>query len=256
MARIFDGKVAIVTGGGKGGGIGFGISTAYAKEGCNLTITGRNVAKMEDAKEELERLYGIRVLVCRADGADESQVMSVIERTVAEFGRIDVLINNAMASASGKMLIEHSKEDIDIAINSGIYATFFYMKHAFPHLKETQGSVINFASGAGLFGKVAQSSYAAAKEAIRGISRVAATEWGEYNVNTNVVCPLVMTDKLASWKEEYPEAFKATVKAVPMGRFGDPERDIGRLCVFLGSEDASYISGETIVIQGGSGLRP
>lgn len=252
----FDGKVAIITGGGKGGGIGWGLSTAFAKEGCNLAITGRNVKKLEDAKEELERLYGIKVLCLQADGGDEAQVEAAVKQTAEEFGRIDFLINNAQNSASGLTLIEHTKEDFDKAIMSGLYAAFFYMKHCYPYLKEAKGSVVNFASGAGLFGRYGQSSYAAAKEGIRGMTRVAATEWGLDGINCNVVCPLVMTAQLAAWKEEYPEAYEKTIQGIPAGRFGDAESDIGRTAVFLCSEDASYISGETITLQGGSGLRP
>lgn len=252
----FQGKTVIITGGGKGGGIGYGISTAFAKEGANLVITGRNVQKLEAAKEELEREYGIKVLCVQADGGDEEQVKNVIEKAVEEFGGINVLINNAQNSASGVPLVEHSKEDFDKAINSGLYAVFFYMKHAHKYLKQTQGSVINFASGAGLFGKPGQSSYAAAKEGIRGLTRVAATEWGVDGINVNIICPLVMTDALARWKEEYPDVYEQTIKGIPLGRFGDPEKDIGKTCLFLASEAASYISGETITMQGGSGLRP
>ena len=154
------------------------------------------------------------------------------------------------------ILAEHTKEQFDQAIYSGLYATFFYMREAFPYLKETKGCVINFASGAGLAGRIAQSSYAAAKEGIRGLSRVAATEWGPYGVRVNVICPLAMTEGLQKFKEEYPDRYEQTIKAVPMGRFADPETDIGRLCIFLSSEDAAYITGETITVQGGSGLRP
>lgn len=252
----FDGKVAIITGGGKGGGIGWGLSTAFAKEGCNLAITGRNVKKLEDAKEELERLYGIRVLCLQADGGDEAQVEAAVKQVADEFGRIDFLINNAQNSASGLTLVEHTKEDFDKAVFSGLYAAFFYMKHCHPYLKEAKGSVVNFASGAGLFGRYGQSSYAAAKEGIRGMTRVAATEWGPDGINCNVICPLVMTSQLAAWKEEYPEAYEKTIQGIPAGRFGDAESDIGRTAVFLCSEDASYISGETLTLQGGSGLRP
>ncbi|MEG0440828.1 MAG: SDR family oxidoreductase [Oscillospiraceae bacterium] len=251
-----DGKVVIVTGGGMGGGIGYGISTALAKEGANLTITGRNTTKLDNAKEELERLYGIKVLTVQADGGLEDQVQNVVERTVQTFGRIDALINNAQNSASGVMLADHTKEDFDKAIYSGLYAVFFYMKHAYPYLKETHGAVVNFASGAGLFGKPGQASYAASKEGIRGLTRVAATEWGPDGINCNIICPLVMTDALAQWKEAYPDTYAATIKGIPAGRFGDSEKDIGRTCVFLCSEDAKYISGETITMQGGSGLRP
>lgn len=254
--KTMEGKTVMITGGGKGGGIGYGISTAFAKEGANLVITGRNIKKMEDAKEELERLYGGKVLWIQADGGEEAQVKNVVDKTIAEFGKLHVLINNAQNSASGVMLADHTKEDFDRAIYSGLYAVFFYMKHAYPYLKETKGSVINFASGAGLFGKPGQASYAAAKEGIRGLSRVAATEWGPDGINVNVICPLVMTDALAQWKEAYPAVYEQTIKGIPAGRFGDAEKDIGRTCLFLASEAASYISGETITMQGGSGLRP
>ena len=252
----FDGRVAIITGGGKGGGIGYGLSTAFAKEGCNLVITGRNTKKLDDAKEELERLYGVKVLACQADGGVEEQVAALVKQAADTLGRIDFLINNAQNSASGVPLAEHTKEQFDQAIYSGLYAAFFYMKHCHPYLKEAKGSVVNFASGAGLFGRYGQSSYAAAKEGIRGMTRVAATEWGPDGINCNVICPLVMTSQLAAWKEEYPEAYEKTIQGIPAGRFGDAESDIGRTAVFLCSEDASYISGETLTLQGGSGLRP
>ncbi|MFG6327661.1 MAG: SDR family oxidoreductase [Lachnospiraceae bacterium] len=257
---IFDGKTAIITGGGKAKSIGYGIATAYAKEGANIVITGRNEQKLLDAKEELERLYNVKVLPVQADvsPAEDSfdRVKEVVQKTIEAFGRIDVLINNAQASASGVPLAEHTKEQFDLGIYSGLYATFYYMQACYPYLKETQGSVINFASGAGLFGNAGQASYAAAKEAIRGLSRVAATEWGKDNINVNIVCPLAMTSQLENFKVAYPEAYEKNLKAVPMGRFGDPEKDIGRVCVLLGSEDFKYMSGETITLEGGMGQRP
>ena len=160
---FLTGKTAIITGGGRAvlsngscGSIGYGIATAYAKEGANLVITGRNVQKLEDAKEELEHLYGIRVLPVQADvsaGADnEAAVQNVVKQAVDTFGRIDVLINNAQASASGVTLADHTTEQFDLAVYSGLYAAFYYMKACYPYLKETKGTVINFASGAGLFG--------------------------------------------------------------------------------------------------------
>ena len=249
-----EGKVVIITGGGKG--IGFGLSTAFAKEGAKLVLTGRTVATLEGAKKELEEKYGVEVLTVGADGASEEQVQHVVEEAVKKFGKIDVLINNAQTSKSGMMLEQHSKEDFDLAIYSGLYATFFYMKACVPYLKESKGAIINFASGAGLAGRAGQSSYAAAKEGIRGLSRVAATEWGPYGINVNVVCPLAMTPGLEAWRKEYPALYEQTIKGVPLGHFADAEKDIGRVCVFLASEDASYLTGETITLQGGSGLRP
>lgn len=252
--KKMEGKVVIITGGG--GGIGFGISTAYAKEGANIVITGRTKSTLENAKERLEKAHNANILAVPADGGIEKDVRNVINKVIDEFGRIDVVINNGQTSKSGVPLAEHSVEDFDLAIYSGLYSTFNYMKLAYPHLKESKGSVINFGSGAGLFGKPGQSSYAAAKEGIRGLSRVATTEWGPDGINVNVICPLAMTDKLAEWKEEYPDLYAKTIEGVPMGRFADAEKDIGKLCIFLSSEDGKYITGETITVQGGSGLRP
>lgn len=253
MKRLQD-NVTIVTGGGKG--IGFGLASAFAKEGSNLVITGRNESRLLEAKKKLEDGHGVKVLAIVADGADEMKIKEVISKTIETFGKINTLINNAQASKSGLSLIEHTKEDFDLAINSGLYATFFYMREAFPYLKESKGSVINFASGAGLFGKLGQSSYAAAKEGIRGLSRVAASEWGPDGVRVNVIAPLAMTESLTEWKANYPELFAKTIQSIPLGRFADPMKDIGRVAVFLASDDASFVTGETITLQGGSGLRP
>ena len=139
---------------------------------------------------------------------------------------------------------------------SGLYATFYYMQASYPYLKETKGSVINFASGAGLFGNYGQCSYAAAKEAIRGLSRVAATEWGKDGINVNVVCPLAWTAQLEQFKMAYPDAFDKNVHMPPMGHFGDSEYEIGRVCVQLANPDFKYMTGETITLEGGLGLRP
>jgi NAD(P)-dependent dehydrogenase (short-subunit alcohol dehydrogenase family) len=180
----------------------------------------------------------------------------VVARTIETFGKINTLVNNAQVSKSGMPLVEHTKEDFDLAIYSGLYAAFFYMRECFPYLKQTRGSVINFASGAGLFGKLGQASYAAAKEGIRGMSRVAAAEWGPDGVRVNVICPLAMTESLQQWKEDYPDLYEKTIQGIPLGHFADPKGDIGRVCIFLASEDAEYVTGETITLQGGSGLRP
>ena len=266
MANL-KGKTVLITGGGRAvlengkcGSIGYGIATAFAKEGANLVLTGRNLQKLLDAKEELERLYGVKVLPVQADvsvGADnEAVVNSVVQKAVEAFGDIHVLVNNAQASASGVSLTDHTTAQFDLAMYSGLYATFYYMKACHPHLAKTKGSVINFASGAGLSGNFGQSAYAAAKEGIRGMSRVAATEWGSVGINVNVICPLAWTAQLENWANAYPEAFKANVHMPPMGHYGDPELEIGRVCVQLAHPDFKYLTGETLTLEGGMGLRP
>lgn len=264
---FFTGKTVLITGAGRAvlkdgscGSIGYGIATAYAKEGANLVITGRNLQKLEAAKQELESQYGIQVLALQADvnaSADnELVVQKVVQQAVDTFGGIHVLINNAQASASGVPLAENSTQQFDLAIYSGLYAAFYYMKACYPYLKESQGSVINFASGAGLSGNFGQAAYAAAKEGIRGLSRVAATEWGPDGINVNVICPLAWTSQLEQFQANYPEAFQANVKMPPMGHYGNSELEIGRVCVQLASPDFKYLSGETLTLEGGMGLRP
>ena len=193
MKRL-NGNVTLITGGGKG--IGFGLAEAFAEEGSNLVITGRTESRLIAAKEKLEEKYGVEVLPLVADGADEEAIKMVVAKTVEKFGKINTLVNNAQVSKSGMPLVEHTKEDFDLAIYSGLYATFFYMRECFPYLKATRGSVINFASGAGLFGKLGQASYAAAKEGIRGMSRVAAAEWGPDGVRVNVKASYVQEEDI------------------------------------------------------------
>ena len=263
----FTGKTVLITGGGravlsngKAGSIGYGIASAYAKEGANIVITGRNVQKLEDAKEELERLYGIKVLPVQADisaGADNAAIAAnVVKQAVDAFGGIDVLINNAQASASGVTLADHTTQQFDLAVYSGLYAAFHYMQACYPWLAKAKGSVINFASGAGLFGNFGQCAYAAAKEGIRGLSRVAANEWAKDGINVNVVCPLAWTAQLEQFQRAYPDAFEKNVHTPPMGYFGDPEENIGRVCVQLAHPDFKFMTGETLTLEGGLGLRP
>ena len=242
---LFTGKTVIVTGGGKAtlkdgsaGSIGYGIDIAFAKEGANLVITGRNVAKLEAGQD------------------NEAVVQNVIDKAIEEFGRIDAVVNNAQASASGVTIADHTMDQFNLAIYSGLYATYLYMQKAYLHLKETKGSVVNFASGAGLFGNYGQCSYAAAKEGIRGLTRVAANEWGKDGINVNIVCPLAWTAALENFQDAYPEAFKANVHMPPAGHYGDVEKEIGRVVVQLCGPDFKYMNGETVTLEGGMGQRP
>ena len=191
-----------------------------------------------------------------AGANNEAITKDVVHQAVERFGGIQVLINNAQASASGVTLAEHTTEQFDLALYSGLYAAFYYMKACYPYLKESQGSVINFASGAGLFGNYGQCAYAAAKEGIRGLSRVAATEWGPDGINVNVICPLAWTAALENFKMAYPAAFEANAPMPPTGHYGYVEKEIGRVCVQIATPDFKYMSGETITLEGGMGLRP
>ena len=126
------------------------------------------------------------------------------------------------------------------------------MKAAYPELKKSKGAIVNFGSGAAIKGNVEQASYVAAKEAIRGLSRVAANEWAEDEIQVNVISPLALTEGLAKWKETSPEEYEKVASKVPMKRFGDPRKDIAPAVVFLLSDDSRYMTGQTIMVDGGS----
>lgn len=246
-------RVALVT--GAGGGIARGVARAFADEGADLVITDIYEEGLNETKAGIEDDYGAHVLDLVADGTDEETVKDVIRQTIDKFGRLDVIVNSADSGVSGIPLVDHTLEDFEQAIGSSLYATFFYMKHGYPHLKKVAGSVINFGSGAGVSGNAGQAAYGPAKEGIRSLSRVAANEWGPDNINVNVILPLVMTEKLSAWAEEHPDMYEKNVRAIPLGRFGDAQKDIGAACVFLASPGGSFITGETIMMQGGSGMR-
>lgn len=243
-----DNKVVLITGGA--GGIGFGIATAFVKEGAIVTIVDLNKEAGEAAIEKLREISPKSMFI-QADLSERAKLSGLVEEVVTEYGKLDVLVNNAHASRMSS-IEEMTQADLDFSFDTGFYPTFYLMQAALPHLKETKGTVINFASGAGLNGDVNQGSYAAAKEAIRAITRVAANEWGQYGITCNLISPIAKTPGIVQWGEQYPEAYEAMLAKNPLGRLGDPEKDIGRMAVFLASEDASYITGQTMMVDGGS----
>lgn len=247
MKKLQD-KVVIVTGGA--GGIGAGISHAVAKEGAVVAIVDFNAETGNKTLESVQQ-YSPNSIFIQANLMERENLKSIIDTTVEKLGKLDTLINNAHASAQ-KLFEDITEDDLALSMGTGFLATHDLMQHAFPHLKETKGSIINFASGAGIMGNTTQSAYAAAKEAIRGLSRTVANEWGQYGINVNVIGPLAMSEGVEAWREAQPEYYERVVNNVPLRRFGDAEADIGRVAVFLASEDANYITGQTIMVDGGS----
>lgn len=243
--KRLDKKVAIVTGGA--GGIGRGIVRAFAAEGANILFVDIN----DDNGNALEKELSDQTRFLNIDISQHENAEKITAAAIDAFGGIDILVNNAHASRQISF-IETSQADIDLSFGTGFYPTFWLMQAAYPQLKKHQGSVINFGSGAGISGMPTQMSYAAAKEAIRGISRVAANEWGKDNINVNVISPLAATEGVEAWLEKFPEMREPTLEKIPLHRMGDPEKDIGRIAVFLASEDASFITGQTLMADGGA----
>ncbi|AKG04024.1 oxidoreductase [Salimicrobium jeotgali] len=247
MSKL-NGKTAIITGGA--GGIGFGIAKAFAKEKANVVLVDVNEETGQKAAEHLKN-SGADSLFIHADLTDHAALSSIVDKTVETFGGLDVLVNNAHASKMASFL-ETTKEDMDLSFNTGFYPTFYLMQAASPHLKKTEGSIINFASGAGINGDANQLSYAAAKEAIRGMTRVAANELGQFGINVNLISPIANSEGVQEWAANNPEYYKKVLGNIPMQRFGDPEEDIGKAAVFLASDDSNYMTGQTLMLDGGS----
>ncbi|HEY9577099.1 MAG TPA: SDR family oxidoreductase [Pseudobacillus sp.] len=242
-----EGKVAIVTGGA--GGIGRGIALAMAKEGAHVAIVDVNEENGKKTLEEVNQLTEGMLFI--KDISVKENIEAIVSEIVSRFGKIDVLVNNAHASKNVPFT-ETTMEHFDLSFGTGFYPTFHFMKACYPELKKTKGKVINFASGAGLEGQVTQASYAAAKEAIRAISRVAANEWGPDGINVNLISPIALTPGVEYWRDHNKEAYDDMVQKIPLRRLGDPEQDIGRTAVFLASDDANYITGQTIMVDGGT----
>lgn len=240
-----SGKTAIVTGGV--GGIGRGITRAYVKEGASVLAVDIN----DEAGAALVDELGDSVRFLNADISVEANAERIVAAAVDAFGGVDVLVNNAHASRQAPLL-ETTQDDLDLSFNTGFYPTFWLMNAAHSQLSERGGTVINFASGAGINGLPTQGAYAAAKEGIRAISRVAANEWARDGINVNVISPLALTEGVESYIEATPGIEKKLLAGTPMRRFGDPEADIGRVAVFLASDDASYMTGQTLMVDGGS----
>lgn len=242
-----DGKVAIVTGGARG--IAKGVATVFVKAGARVVIVDRDEERGRAAAAELQAYAGEVEFLC-LDLSAHDKVGRVVECAIERFGRLDVLVNAAQ-DAQLAVLAETSNEAMRIPFDTGFWPTFVLMRAAYPHLVRTHGCVINFGSGAAFAAIPKQAAYIAAKEAIRAISKVAANEWGPQGVRVNIVCPLADSEGLQTWKAHAPQEYAALVSQVPLRRVGDCERDIGRAVAFLASDAASFITGQTLMVDGG-----
>lgn len=253
--KTLDGKTALITGGSKGTGLG--IARAFVKEGISVAITGRNSQSLEAAKAELEVISGnARVLAIQADNKDHGAAFSVVGQVVKHFGRLDLLINNAQEFRTGKALQDITWDDMLATYESGVFATWRYMVAAFPHLKISQGTVINMGSGAGVQSVPNHGAYGSNKEAIRGLSRIAAKEWGKFGITVNVINPYVASAESERYEREYPDVIAGILKNLPLGRIGDAELNVGRLCVFLAKPEGKYQTGASFDVDGGASIRP
>jgi 2-hydroxycyclohexanecarboxyl-CoA dehydrogenase len=247
-----DGKIAIVTGAGQG--VGRGIALALAKAGASVVATGRTLEKCERTVTEIEATGG-KALALACDVSVREQVDQMILEAIATSGRIDVLVNNAHTSRPLTLIEDTNQADLELAFQ-GFQGMFHCMQAGFPHLKQSRGAVINLGSVAGIRGDAGFSAYAAAKEAVRAFSRSAAREWGQFGIRVNVICPFSDSPGLEYMIRKNPEFVNALTAETVLGRHGSSEKDVGQTAVFLAGETGSFITGQTINVDGGIWIAP
>ncbi len=247
-------KVAIVTGGGQG--IGKGIALCLAKRGAKVVITGRRQAPIDETMNEIRKLGG-EGLALSCDSADQARVKEVVAETVGAFGTVDVLVNNAQATGPAATVEETTYESMFLSWSTGCIGSLYYMQACFPYMKEqNEGRVINFASAVGMFGNAGQLAYASNKEAIRGLTKVAAKEWGKYGICVNCVLPSAESPAAVEWAQKFPEMYEEEMSRLTMGRMGDPEKDIAPVVAFLSGPDSQFFSGQCLLVDGGTSITP
>jgi len=246
-----DGKAAIVTGAGQG--IGRGVARAFAREGAAITIAEINYDTGNAVTRELQDELGAAAQFVPTDVLHHEQVQRMVDATIDAFERVDILVNNAYVAAPFARLEQKSGDDLLLAYRGGPLHTLWAMQAVFPHMvAQGGGRIINFVSLNGINAHMYSADYNAAKEAIRALTRTAAREWARHDILVNAIAPAAATPAYVAFAEAAPENAAEMLEQNPMGRMGDPERDIGGVALFLASDDGRYVTGNTVFADGGS----
>jgi len=242
---ILQGKVALITGAGQG--IGREIALGFAKEGADIAVCDINLEQADQVRQDVEKM-GRNAQAIKVDVTSYAQVEEAVNKILDKFKRIDILVNNAGITKDG-LILRLSEADWDAVINVNLKGSFNTTKAVSrPMVKQRSGKIINIASIIGIIGNAGQANYAASKAGIIALTKTTAKELASRSINVNAVAPgfiqTAMTDKL-------PDDLKAKMLSnIPLGRLGNV-RDIANICLFLASEDSNYITGQTIVVDGG-----
>ncbi|MCH3882241.1 MULTISPECIES: 3-oxoacyl-[acyl-carrier-protein] reductase [Tenacibaculum] len=244
--KLLENKTAIITGASRG--IGRGIAVEFAKQGCNVAFTFSSSVEAATVLETELKALGVNAKGYQSNAADFDAAQELAKNVLEEFGSIDVLINNA-GITKDNLLMRISEDDFDKVIQVNLKSVFNLTKAVIrPMMKQRKGSIINMSSVVGLKGNAGQSNYAASKAGILGFSKSVALELGSRNIRSNVVAPgFIETEMTAKLDEATVQSWR---DGIPLKRGGTPE-DIANACVFLASDMSSYITGQTLSVDGG-----
>jgi NAD(P)-dependent dehydrogenase (short-subunit alcohol dehydrogenase family) len=248
------GKIIIVTGASRG--IGKGLAVYLAKAGATLVVTGRKPGPLADLSAELQAL-GAPHIAEPLDQADREGALRLADHALATFGRIDGLVANAQTFRSVTPLENVTERDMDLLLDTGPKGVLWMMQAVFPAMRDQGwGRIVTMGSNAALLGAAGYGPYAAAKEGIRALTRVAAREWGKHGIIVNCICPVSIAHRAPPADDVARRAvFDATFKDIPLGRDGVVEEDIAPVVAFLLSESCRYMTGETLMLDGGALMR-
>lgn len=242
------GKVAIVTGAGQG--VGQGIALALAGAGASVAVLGRTESKLARTCE-LVRERGANAAPFACDITDLEAIPGIVAEVVSTMGGVDILVNNAYSGHFGPLLSMKDK-DFQRGFQSGPFASFAFMKACHPHLAERGGNIINLVTSAMVrWDPSNYGAYAAAKQAIRSLTRTAAAEWGPDGIRVNCIAPHALSPSLEAWAEARPDEAAEFRKTIPLRYVGDCEQDIGQAVLMLVGPHARYLTGATIPLDGG-----
>jgi NAD(P)-dependent dehydrogenase (short-subunit alcohol dehydrogenase family) len=247
---VLDDRVAVVT--GAGSGVGRGLAHALAAAGATVAVVGRTPERLDGTVATVVG-RGARAAAFPADVSDANAVHAMVAAVVETYGAIDILVNAAHDVREG-MLLDLTDDDFRTDWWSGFGGVFHCMQACRPHLRARPGVVVNVSAATPLKPDTTTfAAYASTKEAIRALSRAAAGEWGADGIRVNVVIPLAHSEHFDQWGVDHPEAYAAILDSVPLGYLGDPETDVGDVVVWACSDDAHWVTGTTLMADGGRG---